>query len=135
MQLTTNFNLTEFTRSDTATKMGIENIPDSQQIDKLKTLCKKVLQPLREIYAEPFIINSGFRSTQLNKAVGGAPTSQHQFGEAADVRVPDPTQLLCDLLSSGIEFDQAILYPTFLHISYREGKNRKQVLYSKDAKK
>lgn len=131
MNLTTNFRLIEFTVSGTATARGIKNEPNETQVENLKVLCSRLLQPLRERYNEPFSINSGFRSTELNKAVGGVPTSQHTKGQAADVKVNEPRKLLTELLKSGLVFDQAILYPTFLHLSYNSANNRKQVLYAK----
>ncbi len=134
MNLTTNFRLIEFTVSDTATARGIVNKPNEEQTENLRVLCSRLLQPLRELYNEPFKINSGFRSQELNKAVGGVPTSQHTKGQAADIRVNEPRKLLTELLKSGLVFDQAILYPTFLHLSYNSANNRKQVLYAKGVK-
>lgn len=134
MKLSNNFSLVEFTRSATARRLNIENEPNAEQMVCLHKLCVRLLQPLREIYDEPFHINSGFRSPELNKAVGGVPTSQHVKGQAADIRVKNPRSLLSELLASGLEFDQAILYPTFLHLSYNSANNRKQVLYAKGVK-
>lgn len=134
MNLTTNFRLLEFTVSVTAIAKGIDNEPNEEQIQNLRVLCSRLLQPLRELYNEPFNINSGFRSQELNKAVGGVPTSQHTKGQAADIRVNEPRKLLTELLKSGLVFDQAILYPTFLHLSYNSANNRKQVLYAKGVK-
>lgn len=131
MKLTNNFRLIEFTVSATAIARRIKNEPNEAQIDNLRVLCSRLLQPLREIYNEPFNINSGFRCIELNKAVGGVANSQHTKGQAADVRVKDPRKLLTELLKSGLIFDQAILYPTFLHLSYNSANNRKQVLYAK----
>ena len=131
MKLTNNFTLEEFTRSNNAGRMGINNEPDAGQIADLQKLCIRLLQPLRDIYGEPFYINSGFRSPELNRLVGGVPSSQHTKGQAADVRVKDPRRLLTELLRSGLDFDQAILYPTFLHLSYNVTNNCKQVLYAK----
>lgn len=134
MKLTNNFSLSEFTRSNNAERLNIENTPDAEQTENLRKLCTRLLQPLREIYGEPFFVNSGFRSQQLNKLVGGVPTSQHTKGQAADIRVKEPRKLLSELLKRGLEFDQAILYPTFLHLSYNSGNNRKQILYAKGVK-
>ncbi|MCC8186484.1 MAG: D-Ala-D-Ala carboxypeptidase family metallohydrolase [Bacteroides sp.] len=134
MQLSKNFKLEEFTRSETAAQKGIKNEPNPGQIEKICRLVVRVLQPLRDKHGSPLTITSGFRCPELNKAVSGVPTSQHTTGEAADVKCPDPRKLLADLLASGIFFDQAILYPTFLHISYRTENNRKQVLYAKGVK-
>lgn len=131
MQLTKNFKLSEFTRSATADEYGIDNTPSPSEVANIKALCEKLLQPLRDCYLESFYINSGFRCKELNAKVGGVPTSQHITGQAADVRVSDPRDLLTKLLDSNLEFDQAILYPTFLHLSYNPSRNRKQVLYAK----
>ena len=134
MKLSNNFTLHEMCASATAVAKGIENIPKAEQIQNLQRLCVRLLQPLRDVYGESLAINSGFRCPVLNKAVGGVPSSQHLKGQAADVRVRDPRRLLSELLRLGIDFDQAILYPTFLHLSYSSGANRKQVLYAKGVK-
>lgn len=134
-QITKNFTLEELSHSNTAVARGIENIPNEEQTKYLTMLATRLLQPLRDLYNEPFIINSGFRSQETNKAVGGVPNSQHTKGQAADVSVEDPRKLLTALLGSRLDFDQAILYQdgrnNFLHLSYKSGSNRKQVLYSK----
>ena len=129
MKLSNNFSLNEFTRSRKFP--NIKNVPNDAQVENLRRLVIRVLQPLREAYNEAMNINSGYRCPELNKAVGGVVNSQHTKGEAADVRVNNPRKLLTALKASGLEFDQAILYPTFLHISYKSGSNRKQVLYAK----
>lgn len=134
MKLSENFDLSEFLKSDTASRLNINNTPTPEAIVNLTKLVNRVLQPLRDGYGQAMHINSGYRCPQLNKAVGGVPTSQHAKGEAADIRVNDPRKLLSKLLELKLDFDQAILYPTFLHISYRSGQNRKQVLYAKGVK-
>jgi len=138
MRLTNNFTLEELSHSNTAKARGMKNVPDAQQVEELRKLTVRLLQPLRDIYKEPFIISSGYRSWEVNKAVGGVPTSQHMKGQAADVSVKDPRKLLATLLQSGLDFDQAIIYQdgrnNFLHLSYNSGHNRKQVLYSKGTK-
>lgn len=132
MQLTKNFKLNEFTRSATADKYGIDNTPSPSEVANIKALCEKLLQPLRDCYLESFYINSGFRCKDLNdKIPNSSKTSQHITGQAADIRVSDPRDLLTKLLDSNLEFDQAILYGTFLHLSYNPSRNRKQVLYAK----
>ena len=88
MQLSNNFRLSEFTRSDTAKRLGIENECSSvEQVLNLAYLCHTVLQPLRDRFG-PIRINSGYRCPELNKAVGGAHNSQHMKGEAADIYLP-----------------------------------------------
>lgn len=134
MKLSNNFTLQEMCASATADAKSIENVPDMEQVINLQKLCIRLLQPLRDSYGEAFFVNSGFRNPELNKAVGGVPTSQHLKGQAADVRVRDPRKLLAKLLETELDFDQAILYPTFLHLSFNAKGNRKQVLYAKGVK-
>lgn len=88
MQLSNNFSLGEFTRSDTAKKLGIENECSSvEQVLNLAYLCHMVLQPLRDRFG-PIRITSGYRCPELNRAVGGASNSRHLRGEAADIHLP-----------------------------------------------
>lgn len=127
-QITKNFTLSEFIESDTADRLGIDNTPSEQAVENITLLCTKLLQPLRSLYGKPMYINSGYRCKELNEAVGGVESSQHRQGFAADVRCENPKALLSCLLSSGLVFDQAILYPTFLHLSYRPTRNRERVI-------
>lgn len=90
MQLTQHFNLSEFTRSATASRLGIDNTPPPAAVDNLRTLCEQVLEPLRQHIRSPVIISSGYRCKALNKAVGGVWNSQHITGEAADIQ-PSPS--------------------------------------------
>lgn len=133
MQISKNFSWNEFEHSDTAKRLGILNVVSSFEVrDNILELVDKVLQPLRDAWGKPIKINSGYRCEKLNKAVGGVPTSQHTKGQAADCGVDNPLALARLLLDLGLEFDQAIVYPTFVHISYKaEGENRKQLLYNK----
>jgi hypothetical protein len=131
MVLSENFFEEEFTQSETARDLHIDNTPNGAQRAALGQLVRSLLQPLRNVVGRPLHINSGFRCQALNKAVKGQPSSQHTKGEAADVSGVKPEELLKILLESKLEFDQAIVYPTFLHLSYRAGRNRKQVLHSK----
>ena len=128
-----NFSFKEFEASDTAKKYGICNvITDWRVRDNVMSLVENVLQPLRDAWGKPIHINSGYRCPALNKAVGGVPTSQHVRGQAADCGVEDSLALARLLLDLGLEFDQAIVYPTFVHISYKaDGENRNQLLYNK----
>ena len=95
MQLSKNFRLSEFTRSDTAKRLGIVNECSSvEQVLNLAYLCHTVLQPLRDRFG-PIRINSGYRCPELNKAVGGVANSQHMRGEAADIYLPTKAKLDC----------------------------------------
>ena len=128
-----NFSYREFEHSDTAEQKGIANVITTVPVrDSIKALVDEVLQPLRTAWGKPLIINSGYRCPELNREVGGVPTSQHIKGEAADVACDDPyalARLACDL---GLPYDQMILYPTFVHFSHRlEGEQRGQILYNR----
>ena len=127
MRLTDNFTLKELTKTNT----GLPNLITDLEIDNLSRLCQKVLQPLRDIYGKPIIVNSGYRSDRVNKAVGGVPTSQHRRGEAADITAGSvkENKRLFNILKT-MEFDQLISYGyRFLHVSYTIRKpNRKQII-------
>jgi uncharacterized protein YcbK (DUF882 family) len=79
IQLSKNFLLSEFARSQTASRHKIDNTPSNRAIENLRLLCEKVLQPIRDSYKSPVIISSGYRCRQLNKLIGGAAGSQHQM--------------------------------------------------------
>jgi hypothetical protein len=135
-KISKNFTWAEFEKSDTAKRLGILNVVSSFKVrDNILELVDKVLQPLRDAWGKPITINSGYRCPELNKAVGGVPTSQHTKGQAADCGVDDPLALARLLIDLALEFDQAIIYPTFVHISYKaDGENRNQLLYNKSYK-
>lgn len=128
-----NFSYSEFEKSDTAKRLHINNeITDWEVRDNIKALVENVLQPLRDSWGGPIFINSGYRCKELNEAVGGVETSQHCKGMAADCGCTDPYAMAKLLLRMKLSFDQAILYPDFLHLSYRDdGENRGQLLYNK----
>ena len=131
--LSKNFDWKEFEKSDIAKAHHINNaIIDWDVRDNIKALVDCILQPLRDAWGGPLFINSGFRCKKLNELVGGVETSQHCKGMAADVGVTDPYALAKLVVKMKLPFDQLILYPSFVHISYKsEGENRKQVLYAK----
>ncbi len=123
------FSIKELCASTTATAKGIDNTPNAEQAVNMEILITKLLDPLREKWGAPIKVNSGFRSLALNKTVGGAKTSQHMKGQAADLNAGNKAkneQLYNLLLSSGLEFDQLIDESNFtwLHVSYNEGSNR-----------
>ncbi len=136
-QISKNFSMEEFGRSVTARKFGISNeIPENVK-PAIRALVLNLLQPICDRTGWRDRINSGYRSPALNKAVGGVATSQHVKGEAADnvfFRADGevaPVDVLREVVLSGLPFDQAIAYPTFVHLSYSETRqNRRQVLYS-----
>ena len=89
IQLSEHFTLSEFTKSITAERLGIDNKPGYEQMLAMKRLCQEVLEPLRQHYGKPIRITSGYRCEALNRAVGGVGRSQHMLGEAADLSVPN----------------------------------------------
>lgn len=136
-QISTHFSWQEFEQSSTAKKLGIDNsIPsDPQIIQSIKDLVLNLLEPLRKAYNKPLIINSGYRTPELNKAVNGAKNSQHTKGQAADIHAPDPLILAQLIQKHKLPYDQLILYSTFIHLSYNAHHNRHQILYHESYKK
>ena len=134
MKLTEHFTLEELTASNTAKAKHIDNNPPEDIVANLKALCENVLEPLRNIYGKPMQISSGYRSPALNKAVGGASTSQHCKGMAADLdcgSVSANKALWNIVHEHKLDFDQCIDESNYswVHISYRpDGTNRHQSL-------
>lgn len=138
MQLSPNFSLAEMCQSQTALRRKIKNVPDQATTASMVKLCNKVLEPSRAHFnkdgTHPAIISSGFRCRKLNAIIGGAGSSQHCLGEAADYRIIGIKLVpLRDWIQKNLEFDQLILEfydprddSGWVHVSYREGKNRKQ---------
>lgn len=139
MRLSEHFTLDEMMASVTARRLGIRNIPIPNEIRNLGLLCQNLLEPLRRKLNQPIIVTSGFRCEKLNKVVGGSPTSQHRYGQAADIRVNglSPEALYLIIKTSGLQYDQLILEQTktgnWVHVSYTK-HNRKQNLLYKDGK-
>lgn len=136
MKLTKNFDLEEFTYSPTAKKHKINNKPTGQLIiDNLTELCVEILQPLRDGIGKPIHISSGYRCLELNKKVGGVPTSQHCLGQACDFKVEGMTsyEIVKVILELNLPFDQVGLYDSFVHISYGE-RHRRHLFYNKSYK-
>ena len=136
MQLSTNFTLEEFTRSQTAIRQNIDNTPTEEHIENMQLLCEMVLQPVREHFG-PIAINSGYRGVVLNKTIGGSFKSQHCQGQAADIECPGTgNRHVADWISDNCTFDQLILeFHTpgipdsgWVHVSFNRGSNRMQRL-------
>lgn len=135
MKLGKHFTLEEMTRSQAAARRGLDNSPNSNQLESMKALVRNILDPLREALGRPVNINSGFRSEAVNKAVGGAASSQHRFGEAADIVVPGMTveQLVARIRALKLPFDQVIdEFGSWVHVSYGP-RQRRQVLRARRA--
>ena len=128
------FTLDEFIHSDTADRLGIDNSPTCDAISNLDDLVTNVLDRLRSEWGRPIIVTSGYRCKELNAAVGGARNSQHLKGQAADI-VSDDFEAFRRFVRRWCkdnEFDQCIFEHgggrQCIHISYVEGRNRKQVI-------
>ena len=124
-----NFRIQEF-----VCHCGCEMPAEARQ--NIEALVANVLDPVRDEYGKPIYVNSGYRCEKHNAAVGGVPRSQHMVGEAADIsvkseklKVKSELDELARIIVSQGRFDQLILYPTFLHVSYkRTGANHHRVL-------
>lgn len=128
------FTIQELTKSATAQRKGINNTPDATVTANLTALIDKVLDPLRTAYGAPIIVTSGYRCERLNRAVGGATTSQHVKGQAADIRSVTDTRTmnkrLFDLIIElKLPFDQLINEYDYdwVHVSFGP-RHRRQVL-------
>ena len=135
--LSPHFTLAEMCESQTAKKHGIANIPSSEAVANMRRLCEGCLEPLREALGLPIIITSGYRTKALNdKLAHSSERSQHVLGQAADFYIAGQShrELLIKafhliLTSSKIGFDQLILYPNFIHVSYVSPEaNRRGIL-------
>lgn len=140
MKISEHLDLSELIRSESAKRRGIANMPTEAHIANLKLLAEKVFEPIRNNFRCPIHISSGYRSAELNKAVGGATTSQHSSGEAIDIDMDGSpngvtNKMVFDYIKKYLEFDQLIWEfgtaenPDWIHVSYEStGKQRKQVL-------
>ncbi|QOR57550.1 putative peptidase [uncultured phage cr125_1] len=127
------FTIEEMTESSTAKAKDIDNTPSLEILAKLLKLIEAILDPLREWYGKPIRVNSGYRCEALNKVVGSkANNSLHLYGEAADITAgsKEENKKLFEYIKDNLPFDQLINESDFswIHVSYREGRLRKQVL-------
>ena len=110
MKLSKNFSLKELTASQTAERKGINNNPNDDQITALQKLCENILQPVRDHYASPVTVSSGFRSEELCVAIGSSVNSQHAKGQAADFEIFGvPNAELAKWIIENLDYDQLIL--------------------------
>jgi zinc D-Ala-D-Ala carboxypeptidase len=137
MNLSANFTLKELTKSDTATRLGLDNTPDDEALENLKTLCEKVLQPVRDHFGKSVTVNSGYRSPESNAAVGGSKTSDHCKGMAADIEIVGVANAdLAQWIMDNLEYTQLILEfytpgipdSGWVHVSYDPNNLKKQEL-------
>jgi len=120
VRLSDHFSLEELTFSQIAARSGLDNTPTPAQIANLTRLCETVLEPARVLLGLPLHIDSGFRSATLNVKVGGARSSAHMDGRAADFKVGMPLAVAFDQLrrSTSIPYDQILLEcASWIHIA------------------
>lgn len=145
MMLSKNFKLGEFEYSASANAAGLSNKATASARAAIQALVTNVLQPICDATGWSDIISSGYRSPAVNKLVGGVATSQHVKGEASDnkffekiggvARYISPYDVAATVRALGLDYDQMILYPTFVHLSYTTTrKNRRQLLYNSSYK-
>src|SRR5210317_2678123 len=136
MKLSKKFSMAEFTKSQTAERQGIDNTPEGEHLDAAIALFQNVVQPVRDNFGTT-VINSGYRSPDLNAAVGGSSKSQHCKGEAADIECPGTGNYdVAKWISENCDFDQLILEfytpgipdSGWVHVSYKSEGNRKSIL-------
>jgi len=137
MNLSKSFTLNELTKSQEATRLGIDNTPNEEHILNLKFLCENVLQPIRDFYGMPLSVSSGYRSAALCEAIGSSSKSQHTKGQAADFEIFGVANKdLADFVVKNLDYDQCILEfwnenepnSGWVHCSFNALGNRKQFL-------
>jgi hypothetical protein len=140
MNLSANFSLHELTKSETALRMDLDNTPNETEIENLRLLCEKVLQPVRDHYGKGVKVNSAFRSLAVNAAAGGvqgAKSSDHTRGMAADIEIPGVANAdLAQWIMDNIDYTQLILEfytpgipdSGWVHVSYDPANLKKQEL-------
>jgi hypothetical protein len=138
MQISKHLSLAEVSRSETAKRRGINNTPSGEHLENFKKLAENIFEPIREHFGVPIHISSGYRSKELNAAVGGSSSSQHCQGEAIDIDM-DGTSItnaeIFNYIKDNLNFDQLLwefgndTNPDWVHVSYEStGKQRKQIL-------
>lgn len=127
----------EALRSNTAQRLGIDNMPDNETLVTMQVTAQHIFEPLRNHFNEPIYISSFYRSPELNKAIGGSAKSQHCKGEAIDIDDVYSKASNADFfnyIKDKLEFDQLIWEfgddenPAWVHVSYNLGKNRMRIL-------
>jgi hypothetical protein len=138
MQISKHLSLAEVSRSETAKRKGINNTPSGEHLENFKKLAENIFEPIREHFGVPIHISSGYRSKELNAAVGGSSSSQHCQGEAIDIDMDGTTITNAEIfnyIKDNLNFDQLLwefgndTNPDWVHVSYEStGKQRKQIL-------
>jgi hypothetical protein len=136
MKLSTNFSLSELTKSESASRLGLDNDPTQEIISSLQALVNHILQPVRDKFG-PVVVTSGYRSPEVNKAIGGSATSDHCKGQAADFEVlGKDNRELAIWIAENMQFTQLILEfykpgvsdSGWVHCSFDPSNLKRQVL-------
>jgi hypothetical protein len=138
MQLSEHLSLAEVMRSESAKRHGISNMPTEEHIENFKKLALNIFEPIRTYFNVAIHVSSGYRSAALNRAIGGAVSSQHCKGEAIDIDM-DGTSItnkqIFDYIKDNLKFDQLIWEfgtnsnPDWVHVSFNsKGEQRNQIL-------
>ena len=137
MELSKSFTLNELTKSQEATRLGIDNTPSDEHVGNLILLCKNILQPIRNHFGKVVSVSSGYRSAALCEAIGSSSKSQHTKGQAADFEIFGVhNKEVSDWIVQNLDYDQCILEfwnpedpnSGWIHCSYNDEGNRKQYL-------
>jgi hypothetical protein len=137
MNISDHISLKEAVRSNTAKRLGIDNMPDNETLVTMQVTAQHVFEPLRQHFNEPIYISSFYRCEELNKAIGGSSKSQHCKGEAIDIDDVYSKATNADFfnyIKDKLEFDQLIWEfgddesPDWVHVSYSLGNNRMRIL-------
>ena len=136
MNISEHITLEEATRSQTATRNGIDNVPNADIIERMKLVAEACFEPIRKWYGKPLRVSSFYRCDALNKAVNGSKTSQHVKGEAIDIDTGSRAEnkKLFEWAKQNLVFDQLIYEypndegPSWIHISFTKGQNRNQTI-------
>lgn len=139
MRISKHLSLAEVVRSETAKRRGISNMPTAEHLENFKLLAENVFEKVREHFKVPIYVSSGYRSAELNRAVGGSTTSQHSKGEAIDIDMDGSRSKVTNAdiynyIKDNLEYDQLIwefgtdTNPDWVHVSYSKNRNRKQLL-------
>ena len=135
MKLSNHLDLGEVTRSESAKREGIINMPTPEHYENLKVIAEKVFEPIREHFGVPIFISSGYRSEALNVYIGGSRSSDHSKGRALDLDMDGSSsgvtnKMIFEFIKDNLEIDQLIneFDYSWVHVGYRKGANRRQVL-------
>ena len=139
MKLSEHLDLVEVTRSETAKRKGISNMPTPEHLENFKKLAQNIFEPIRKHFQVPIHISSGYRSKELNALIGGVKTSDHCFGMAIDLDQQGHSsgitnKQVFDFIKSNLKFKQLIWEggskqePDWVHVSYDEKNLKNEVL-------